>query len=69
MHRGDRNYYEFSLWRASATPVSTISMQLKKVNPKKNKFTLNVVADDRTIERGCPGSAPAVLYRTRPRSV
>ena len=26
-------------------------MQLKKTDPKKSKFTLNVVADDKTIEK------------------
>ena len=50
--RGERNYYEFTLHKgASPTPVSTISLQLKKTNPKKSKFTLNVVADDKTIEK------------------
>ena len=32
-------------------PVSTISLQLKKVDAKKSKFSMNVVADDRTIEK------------------
>lgn len=51
-HRGDRNYYEFSLDRGgNPKPVSTVSLQLKKTDPKRGKFTLNVVADDRTIEK------------------
>jgi DNA repair exonuclease SbcCD ATPase subunit len=51
-HRGDRNYYEFTLDKSkSPKPVSTISLQLKKTDPKKGKFTLNVLADDRTIEK------------------
>lgn len=51
-HRGDRNYYEFSLDKSkSAKPVSTVSLQLKKTDPKRGKFTLNVMADDRTIEK------------------
>jgi hypothetical protein len=50
--RGERNYYEFTLQKgARPTPVSTVSLQLKKTDPKKNKFTLNVVADDKTIEK------------------
>jgi hypothetical protein len=28
-----------------------VSLQLKKTDPKKGKFTLNVMADDRTIEK------------------
>jgi hypothetical protein len=51
-HRGDRNIYEFALQKgARPTPVSTISLQLKKVDAKKGKYTLNVLADDRTIEK------------------
>lgn len=51
-HRGDRNYYEFTLLRgAKPQPVSTVSLQLKKTDPKRNKFTLNVTSDDKTIEK------------------
>jgi len=49
--KGERNYYDFTLQKNTRTPVSTISLQLKKVDPKKSKFTLNVIADDRTIEK------------------
>jgi chromosome segregation ATPase len=49
--KGERNYYDFTLQKNARTPVSTISLQLKKVDPKKSKFTLNVIADDRTIEK------------------
>ncbi|HTW59856.1 MAG TPA: hypothetical protein VMD99_17140 [Terriglobales bacterium] len=51
-HRGDRNYYEFTLLRgAKPQPVATVSLQLKRVDPKHGKFTLNVTSDDRTIEK------------------
>lgn len=51
-HKGDRNYFEFTLTKgAKPTPVSTISLQLKKADAKKSKFTMNVMADDRTIEK------------------
>jgi DNA repair exonuclease SbcCD ATPase subunit len=52
-HKGDRNIYEFTLAKSEKrpTPVGTVSLQLKKVDAKKGKFTLNVVADDRTIEK------------------
>jgi outer membrane murein-binding lipoprotein Lpp len=51
-HKGDRNYYEFTLVKgASPQPVGTVSLQLKKTDPKKGKFTINVTADDRTIEK------------------
>jgi hypothetical protein len=50
-HKGDRNYYDFTLQKNARTPVSTVSLQLKKIDVKKSKFTLNVIADDRTIEK------------------
>jgi hypothetical protein len=51
-HKGDRNYYEFTLLKgAKPQPVSTVSLQLKKADVKKGKFTVNVTADDRTIEK------------------
>jgi hypothetical protein len=51
-HRGDRNIFEFTLNKgAKPTPVGTISLQLKKVDAKKSRFTLNVLSDDRTIEK------------------
>jgi chromosome segregation ATPase len=51
-HRGDRNYYEFSLQKnGSPTPIANISLQLKKADQKRHKFTLNVFADDNKIEK------------------
>ncbi len=50
-HKGERNYYDVSLQRNARTAVSTVSLVLKKVDPKKNKFTLNVIADDKVIEK------------------
>ena len=50
-HRGDRNYFEFTLTKKKRQPVSTISLELKKTDVKKSKFTLNVLADDKTIEK------------------
>jgi multidrug efflux pump subunit AcrA (membrane-fusion protein) len=51
-HKGDRNYYEFTLLRgAKPQPVSTVSLQLKKADVKKGKYTMNVTADDKTIEK------------------
>ena len=51
-HRGDRNYYEFTLLKgAKPQPVSTVSLQLRKADAKRGKYTMNVTADDRTIEK------------------
>ena len=50
-HKGDRNYYDFTLRKGKRTPVSTVSLELKKVNAKKSRFSLDVIADDKTIEK------------------
>ena len=51
-HKGDRNYFEFTLMKgAKPQPISTVSLQLKKTDQKKGKFTLNVTSDDKTIEK------------------
>ena len=51
-HKGDRNYYEFTLQKgAKPTLLSTITIQLKKIDNKRGKYTLNVSADDRNIEK------------------
>lgn len=51
-HKGDRNYYEFTLLKgAKPQPVSTVSLQLRKADPKHGKFTLNVTSDDKMIEK------------------
>ncbi len=51
-HKGDRNYYEFTLLKgAKPQPVATVSLQLKKTDQKRGKFTVNVTSDDKTIEK------------------
>jgi hypothetical protein len=50
-HKGDRNYYEFTLSKGEKKPVGTVSLELRKTDLKKNKFTLNVYADDKTYEK------------------
>ncbi len=51
-HKGDRNYYEFTLQKgAKPTLLSTIKLQAKKVDDKHSRYTLMVSADDRNIEK------------------
>jgi len=51
-HRGDRNYYEFTLTKGKdTTHVATVGLQLKQTDPKKGQFTLYVLADDKKIEK------------------
>jgi cell division protein FtsB len=50
--RGERDIFEFDLVKSN-TPqhVGPIQVQLKKVDTKKFKYTMNVVADDKSIEK------------------
>jgi len=50
-HKGDRNYFEFTLVKGQRKPVGTISLELKKADAKKSKFTLVVYADDKEYEK------------------
>jgi DNA anti-recombination protein RmuC len=50
-HKGDRNYYEFTLMKGDKKPVGTVSLQLKKADVKKSRFTLSVFADDKQYEK------------------
>jgi chromosome segregation ATPase len=50
--KGDRNYYEFTLQK-SKTPqhVGPVQMSVNKTDTKKSKYTLTVLADDKSIEK------------------
>jgi len=62
-HKGDRNYYEFTLQKGQKKPVSTVSLELKKADPKKNTFNLNVISDDKTVPKNNRGvNEPLQFY-------
>ena len=49
---GERDIFEFSLGKTkSPQHVGPIQVQLRKADTKHYKYTLNVVADDKTIEK------------------
>jgi chromosome segregation ATPase len=50
-HKGDRNYYEFTLNKGEKKPVGTVSLELKKTDAKKNKLTLVIYSDDKSYEK------------------
>jgi DNA anti-recombination protein RmuC len=50
-HKGDRNYYEFTLQKGQRKPVGTVSLELKKADQKKNRFTLVIFSDDKAYEK------------------
>lgn len=64
-HRGDRQYYEFTLLKgAKSQAISTVALQLKKTDPKRGKYTLNVTADDKTIEKKDRNQSEPVQFYT-----
>jgi chromosome segregation ATPase len=50
-HKGDRNYYEFTLVKGQKKPVGTVSLELRKADAKKSRYTLVVYADDKQYEK------------------
>jgi DNA anti-recombination protein RmuC len=54
-HKGDRNFYEFTLVKGQRKPVGTVSLELKKADPKKNTFSLDVISDDKTVPKNNKG--------------
>lgn len=49
---GERNYFEFKLGKTKQRQrVGDITLLLKKTDPKKNKYTVEVMADDKLTEK------------------
>jgi small-conductance mechanosensitive channel len=49
---GTRDYFEFTVQRkGGATKVGSIQIELKDTNTKKNRYTINVLADDNSFEK------------------
>ena len=64
-HKGDRQYYEFTLLKgAKPQAFSTVALQLKKTDPKRAKYTLNVTADDKSIEKKDKNQSEPVQFYT-----
>jgi len=49
---GDRNYFEFALEKGAMTKkVGNVTLTLKKADPKRNRYTIAVAADDKVVEK------------------
>jgi hypothetical protein len=61
---GERNYIEFDLKKKNAPQkVGVIQLTVTKADPKRNRFTLNVIADDKRVEkRDRTVNEPVQLY-------
>jgi len=62
-HKGDRNYYEFTLTKGQKKPVGTVSLELNKADLKKNTFNLTVISDDKPVQKNNKGiNEPLQFY-------
>jgi hypothetical protein len=49
---GERNYMEFNIMKSKqAKRIGDVSILLKKADAKRNRFTIEVVADDKRVEK------------------
>jgi len=49
---GDRNYFEFDLKKTKAPQrIGDVSILLKRTDPKQNRYTIDVIADDKRVEK------------------
>ncbi len=49
---GDRNYFQFNLGKTKGPQkVGDIAILLKKAEPKKNRFSIDIIADDKRVEK------------------
>jgi hypothetical protein len=60
---GDRNYFEFNLGKSKAPQkVGNVAILLKKTDPKKNTYSIDVVADDKTVSKKDKGVNEPVQF-------
>jgi chromosome segregation ATPase len=49
---GERNYFEFDLSKkATDKRIGNVALKLKNADPKHNRYTLEVLADDKRVEK------------------
>jgi chromosome segregation ATPase len=66
---GDRNIYEFAINKKNATQrVGDIQLVLKKIDAKRNRYTVAVMADDKVVEKKDKSlNEPVQFYTSRAR--
>jgi len=50
-HKGDRDYYQFTLVKGLKQQVGTVSLELKRADSKRSRYTLAVFSDDKVYEK------------------
>ena len=62
---GERNYVEFTIHKAKQPQrVADVMIQLKRADPKKNRYTIELTADDKTVEKKDRGANEPVQFMT-----
>jgi len=66
---GERNYAEFTITKSKKpTRVGDVMVELKKVDVKRNRFTIAITADDKTVEKKDRGvNEPIQFYTSKAR--
>jgi DNA repair exonuclease SbcCD ATPase subunit len=60
---GERNYIDVKLGKSKAPQrFGDISLQLEKIDPKKNTFTVLIIADDKKVEKKDKGANEPVQF-------
>ena len=50
-HKGDRNYYQFTLVRGTKKQVGAVTLELDRADSKRSKYTITVFSDDKQYEK------------------
>lgn len=48
---GERNYFEFDLSKGNTQKVGNVMLTLKKSDAKRNRYTVDILADDKHVEK------------------
>ena len=48
---GEKSYYEFDIKNKEASRIAGVNVVLRKTDPKKFRFTIDVVANDKKVEK------------------
>lgn len=65
---GDRNYFDFDIRTKGSKRVSDVTITVKKIDPKRNRFTIEVLSNDKRIEKKDRGlNEPIQFYVAKPR--
>lgn len=62
---GERNYFEFTLGKEKAPrKIGDVFVQLKRSDAKRNRFTVEVTADDKRVEKKDKGANEPIQFYT-----